>query len=112
MLERFLQVMRFSLLLCGHGGRFVSIYRGIMSGRSICRIAGSLCRRRLRICCCRRFGRRIGSGAGKGSYDISLDDLADLETQRELDESYGWFSVEAICRKCRKVVCVISYECT
>lgn len=37
------------------------------------------------------------------SYDSSFYDIVDLETQRELDECYGWFTVKAICSECKKI---------
>ena len=47
----------------------------------------------------------------RASYDSNFYEMIELETQRELDESYGWYSVEAICSGCNKNITVISYEC-
>lgn len=45
------------------------------------------------------------------SYDMDFYELITLETQRELDESYGWYDVQAICSNCHKNIDVIDYEC-
>lgn len=45
------------------------------------------------------------------SYDIDFYELITLESQKYLDESYGWFSVEAICSNCHKSQIAIDYEC-
>lgn len=45
------------------------------------------------------------------SYDMDFYEMIALETQKELDECYGWFDVEGICTECKKSVGVIDYEC-
>jgi hypothetical protein len=60
------------------------------------------------ICEC---GNKAFHFVATASYDSSFYEMIELETQRELDECYGWFTVEAICSECSKNITVISYEC-